>query len=139
MQIVRSYILGAIVLLFLFGNIGFEVFKHICREDGVTVAYVINTIEHCDEHVEDLPPCCQEKHDDKGCCDDEVSFYQIKLDYFQKNLSLKFAQIDLTAPAPFYAPEFPVYENRESFRVAYEDPPPIEHNRRQAILQVFTI
>lgn len=139
MQIFRSYILFAIIPLLFVGNIGFDVFKHTCKEDGVTTAYIINTIDHCEEHLEELPPCCQEKHKEDDCCDDEVSFFQIKLDYFQNAQDYKFTNVEVITPVMF-AFDLPVYDDflHDHLWVS-SDPPPPDHNRRQAILQVFTI
>ena len=139
MQIVRSYILLTIIPLLFLGNVGFDVFKHTCKEDGVTTAYVINTIDHCEEHLEELPPCCQEKHKKDDCCDDEISFFQIKLDYFQKVLDHKFIPVQDLEPAVF-AYVVPEYNDKlhDHLRII-SDPSPPDNNRRQAILQVFTI
>ena len=78
----------ALLLLFV-GNVGVNVFKHICEKDGVTVSYFFNHLEeHCQDHLSDVPICCKKEEKkkegcgDKDCCDDEVEYIKIDLDYY---------------------------------------------------------
>jgi hypothetical protein len=127
-----------IILAFLFvGNVGLDVYKHICEEDGVSVAYVFNTIDHCDSHVEDLPPCCQEEHEEKDCCEDEVSYFQIKLDFFQQLGQIDFVSIETNPIVAVFADEVVVEKPILSF--SDTDPPPLETLERLSRLQTYLI
>jgi hypothetical protein len=95
-------------LLFV-GNIGIPVFTHACEEDGVFQSFFINTTNHCEEEVSNLPPCCTDEQSEKDdCCHDETSVIQLKIDY-----SLSWNSFSL---ACFYAPLeaiIPVYTSDE--------------------------
>ena len=124
-----------VFLLFL-GNIGVDVYKHICEEDGVEMAYVINTIDHCDEHEEDLPPCCQEEEKEDDCCDDEVAYYQLKFDFFQQ-----LGSIDYVIPQPtkiVWGEEVLTLEDQIIF-AGDSDPPPLERSTRLSLHQTYLI
>ena len=136
MQLIKSILLGFAVLLLFVGNIGIDVFKHICEEDGVSVAYVINTIDHCEEHIEDLPPCCEDQQKD-DCCDDEVAYYQLKLDYFEQ---FQQQQFPLVFWADFSFDDIQVPANISETRYfANNDPPPIQLSRRLSLIQSYLI
>jgi len=90
-RLLKSIVLVLALLLLLVGNVGVNVFKHICEEDGVTVSYFFKSSEeHCQEHIEELAACCKKEEKKKDCCDDEVEFFKIKLDYY--NAESKTAQ-----------------------------------------------
>lgn len=124
------------VLLFV-GSIGWDVFTHTCEEDGVSKAYVFNTITHCEEHNENLPPCCQQEHDNDDCCDDEVSYYNLKFDFFE-NTQLYVFQVVYILPNHFQI----VHEIRKDEFIAQcanTDPPPITLSRRLSVIQSYLI
>lgn len=78
------FLLGLLSLLFV-GNIGVNVFKHVCSEEGVSVSYLVNRgSEHCANHAiqQELPPCChsEEKKKKDDCCSDEVLYFKIHID-----------------------------------------------------------
>ena len=88
MRFIKHSIL-LLLLFFLFvGNVGVNVFKHICSENGVVVSYVFNEGENqCKMHEikQDLSSCCHENEskDEKGCCSDEVEYVKLKTDVEQ--------------------------------------------------------
>ena len=91
MRLLKSIILLLALLLLLVGNVGVNVFKHICEEDGVTVSYFFKSVEeHCQNHIDEPPACCKKEEKKNDCCDDEVEFFKIKLDYY--NAESKTAQ-----------------------------------------------
>lgn len=120
------------------GSIGLDVFKHICQDDGVSVAYIFNTIDHCDDHHIEVPPCC-EKEDNDDCCDDEVEYIQMKLDFFQdQESSSNYIQVDFQTP--IIALSDLSYVGR-SITQCYSntDPPPKRLSERLAIIQSYLI
>ena len=79
MLLIRNVFILTIVSLLLLGSVGIDVFKHICKEDGVTVTLFVEADHHCKE---DLQNSCCSGHDEKDCCDDEVQRVQILPDYY---------------------------------------------------------
>ncbi len=49
MQLIRSMFILSIVSLLLLGSAGIDVFKHICKEDGITVTLFVEAEHHCKE------------------------------------------------------------------------------------------
>lgn len=133
---VKTILLSSILSLLFLGNIGMDVFKHICEEDGVSVAYVFNTIDHCDSHVDELPPCCQEEHEEKDCCDDEVDHFQIKLDFFQQTVDIQFVDIAVNPIFVFYEK---VLVEQPFISYTDTDPPPLETLERLSLIQTYLI
>lgn len=87
----KSIVLLLALFLLFAGNVGVNVFKHICEEDGVTVSYFFKPgDEHCQDHLDELPICCKKEEKKKDCCDDEVEYFKINLDYY--NAQSKTAQ-----------------------------------------------
>ena len=83
MRLFKSIVLLLALFLLFAGNVGVNVFKHICEEDGVTVSYFFKTGEdHCQDHLDESPSCCNKEEKKKDCCDDEVEYMKIKLDYY---------------------------------------------------------
>lgn len=95
MQKVKSGILLGFVLLLFAGNIGFDVFKHICKKDGISYSLFIPPHDACNMHLnDDLPSCCvKDKVDEKrnslkeDCCNEEVKHLKISLDFFNTPLN----------------------------------------------------
>ena len=136
MQLLKSIIFLCATTLLFVGNVGLDVFKHICEEDGVSVSYVINTITHCEEVDEEIPECCQEEHED-DCCDDEVAYYQVKLDFFEQPQLPTFSIVNW---APFTFNEIQLSARiSESRYFTNCDPPPKELSRRLSIIQAYLI
>lgn len=87
MNAMRNIIFYTIATFLFLGSIGFNVFKHICPEDGIIVSYVIpQSDEHCsDEEIDACDTqltCCNESSEkEKDCCSNEFDFFQLKLDY----------------------------------------------------------
>jgi hypothetical protein len=95
----RTTILFLFIAFTFLGNVGFSIFTHTCKKDGVFRSYFIEQSDHCDEHQEEtLPPCCKKKTiKDKGCCNDEVDVIQIKLDFhnqYQTSIQLCFSEFE---------------------------------------------
>ena len=133
-------LLGALLLLFV-GNVGVNIFKHICKEDGVLVSYFVdNSDEHCADEQSALPVCCQkEKKSDKkdDCCSDEVEYFKIKLDFYD-SYSVDVPQA-WSANVPDY---FAVNTNPilfDTYKANYIDPPPISSREILILNQVFII
>lgn len=92
MKLLKTSILGFLIVFTFVGNIGMSVYTHSCEEDGVFRSYFINQEDQCAEHKkteENLPPCCQKVKtvakscvlkDD--CCSDDVSVYQLHFPYY---------------------------------------------------------
>lgn len=134
-----SYIIVLMIPMLFIGNIGFDVFEHTCREDGVSTAYFINTIDHCDNHIEDLPPCCQESHKEDDCCHDEISFYQIKLDYFKRFGEIEILNFPVHTPGLILS-RINLYDQQDlPERISYCDPPPLGNSKKRALIQVYII
>jgi len=69
----KSIVLLAALLVLFVGNVGVNVYKHICKMEGVSTAYVIPPAEdHCKKEKPTKKICCsnskQEQKDD--CCND---------------------------------------------------------------------
>ena len=87
MKFVKHTVALLLLVLLFVGNVGVNVFKHICKEDGTIVSYVFNeTEEHCGMHVEEqeLPPCCHKdessEEEEGDCCSDEVEYFKLKVE-----------------------------------------------------------
>jgi len=129
-------------ILFLGNSFGIDVFQHFCKEEGtLSVAYVINNIDHCEENVSEKESCCstQKEQKDDDCCNDEVEHIQIKLDYSEayQTPDFRIIQIDL----PFYAIEnsFVLESEYNVILSTYPNPPPISGREIGIQNQVFII
>ena len=130
---------------FLFvGNIGVDVFKHICQKDGVTISYFVPDNEHCGEKKAELPSCCQKKEEKshcssmeslrkKDCCDEEVAHFQVKLDFFQKVKVFTPIAVAVLTPAPFVQNEDVL--NTDLVVDNYVNPPPKESGGRDVLIK----
>lgn len=143
MKIAQSVILLSLLSVFFLGNIGVNVFKHICEEDGVSISYIVNRgEEHCGSHEKhaELPPCChadKEKAKD-DCCDDEVYYYKLQVDAEQIavfDFQLLGTLVEL--PGIFYAEYTPLSE--ECIVSNFEDPPPISGKDILLFKQVWNL
>lgn len=116
MKLGKTVILSLLILFTFVGNIGFSVFTHSCKKDGVSRAYIVNSQNHCEnEAIEELPPCCQKEskksNDNQStdakfkddCCNDEVDVFKINLDYFsQYEVHIPATPIELQSKEYFY-------------------------------------
>lgn len=120
MHLIRNAFILGIVSLLVLGSVGIDVFKHICKEDGVTVTLFVEADHHCKEEKQDS--CCS-GHDEKDCCDDEVECVQIQPEYFNDFFSPEFSLVTLrTAQVyPILAGE---YSKEENVVQNYAKPPP---------------
>ena len=137
MQLLKALGFSLMTIVLFAGTIGWDVFTHTCEEDGVSVAYVINTIEHCDEHKEELPPCCQEEEEEDDCCDDEVSYYNLKFDFFE-NIQLHVFQVIYVLPHHFEIID-EIQKDESIAQYTNTDPPPISVARRLSLIQSYLI
>ena len=80
MLLIRNVFIVSLVALVFAGSIGVDVFKHVCKKEGVSVSLFVEGDHHCKDIHEKKSCCSQEKEDD--CCDDEVDHFQLTLDYF---------------------------------------------------------
>lgn len=137
------FILGLLSLLFV-GNIGVNVFKHICKEDGVSVSYIVDQGEEsCDNHSiqHDVPPCChsneeEEKEDD--CCSDEILYFKLHVDaeqHFVPNFSFS-TPAELPAELEWSAA---VEYAEQEVSLGYITPPPPDSRELLLLKQVWII
>ncbi len=127
MHTMRNSVIVFLLSLFFASNVGVNVFRHICSEDGVTVSYVFNQgEEHCNQHEAEkkMASCCHEdpSESDDDCCDDEVEYIKLRVDAEQHHLPVfSFPVICITQPVFAALNEFPVPRSQEVFHI---NPPP---------------
>lgn len=86
-QLKSIFIISGLLLLFV-GNVGVNVFKHICQENGVWTSYFVQTAyDHCEsqhEAVKHAKSCCavEQEENKKDCCNDQTEFFKINLDFY---------------------------------------------------------
>lgn len=138
--VVKRLLLIPFIALLFTGSVGIDVFKHICSKEGVSLAFIVNTVEHCEEETKDSPSCCQEEKKKDDCCDDEVDVLQFDLDFFQKLVDLSFESVDLEQTRPYFIEFKPAIDAMEELRYSsYYPPPPISSSQKRAMLQIYTI
>lgn len=142
-----KYLQSAIFLfltafLFIGNSIGIDVFKHICNEEGtLSVAYVVNNIDHCEDESINIPKCCteSEQQNEEDCCDDEVVHYFLDLDFSQD--APLFYLSHLTSN--FLCSNIYHFYNRdEKIDIGilnYPNPPPLEGLDFLILYQIFLI
>ncbi len=134
MLLIRNVFLLSIVSLLVMGSVGIDVFKHICKEDGVTVTLFVEADHHCKEEVQSS--CCS-GHDEKDCCDDEVEHVQIQPDYYNNFFSPEWMAIVTPKSVSF---EFKEEVISEGINVAsYPQPPPLSGRQLLTNKQVWII
>ena len=134
MQLTRSMFILSIVSLLLLGSAGIDVFKHICKEDGITVTLFVEAEHHCKEEVQSS--CCL-GHDEKDCCDDEVELVQIQPEYYNDFLTPE-CIIEIAQETDIYcAGEKLILE--EDYISSHPQPPPFSVKRRLSTNQVWII
>lgn len=127
----------AFAALILAGSIGFDVFKHICSEDGTSLSLFVEARDsHCEEEKNS---CCAEEQKDDDCCTDEQQIIQLKFDFFQKALQFAYG-----ANLHYFDSVKPHFEeaviHREKVLLAnWNPPPPLLQSQRLAFIQVYRI
>lgn len=142
MERVKNTILLGLIVFFFAGNVGLNIFKHVCSEDGESISYVVNTAgESCDNHHEEenVPPCCKVSHeDDNDCCKDEFQYVKLKFDAEQIFIS----QIEWL-PLKDIQSIYSIDENSEiedaTAFAEYPKPPPLSTSEFLSINQVWII
>lgn len=142
-QLKTLLIISGLLILFV-GNIGVNVFKHICKEDGVWTSYFVKTSDdHCEKKAKVLnhvKSCCskEEKKEKDGCCNDQTEYFKIKLDFFNDPSIVVPHLSAVIIPSHF---EFVYSESKkEYFSKKYINPPPKKAGRDILTLhQVFII
>lgn len=133
-------VISILFVVFIFmGTTGLRVFKHACEEDGVFTSYFIQLDDHCTDHQEELPACCEKEKDKDDCCSDEVDIYTVDFDYFQDS--------DIQVPGFLFpaeiTPFFELYPTiNDPIRSAFLlRPPPFTRSGRDilAYIQIFRI
>jgi hypothetical protein len=83
---IRSSLVKVLAAFTCLGNVGFNVFTHTCKKDGISRSLFIHQNHQCEHHQEEsLPPCCKKKAiKDDNCCNDEVDVVKINLDFFNQ-------------------------------------------------------
>ncbi|MFZ9028725.1 MAG: HYC_CC_PP family protein [Crocinitomicaceae bacterium] len=134
MQLIRNVFILSIVSLLVMGSVGIDVFKHICKEDGVTVTLFVEADHHCKEEVQ--TSCCS-GHDEKDCCDDEVEHVQIQPDYYNDFFSPEWIAVIAGKPLSFVLEEKVISEEINISN--YPQPPPLSGRQLLTNKQVWII
>lgn len=134
MHLIRNVFILSMVSLLVMGSVGIDVFKHICKEDGVTVTLFVEADHHCKEEVQ--ASCCS-GHDEKDCCDDEVQHVQIQPDYFN---DFFFPEFHYTAVELNIKPVFVELSPSEKPLIGnFPQPPPLSGRQILTHKQVWII
>jgi hypothetical protein len=132
-----SLVVFSFGILFV-GNIGMNVFKHICKEDGVSISYFLQDEHHCQEKeksCKEAKSCCA-KDIKEDCCSDEVQYFQIKLDYVNEVSNDLFVCHDvLPSESRVNVSEF----TKEPCIALYPQPPPDSGREILILYQTFLI
>ena len=138
---------GAILILSLFlliGTVGFNVFEHICKKEGVTISYFVNSGENLCKEKHDFEAsksCCHHKkksENNKGCCSNEVEYFKLKIDARSDMLwKVDFPNYTVISEYPKVVVQKLVLQ--ELYSMDYIDPPPIDSKEIRILKQVWTI
>lgn len=128
MKSIKSiFIISGLLLLFV-GNVGVNVFKHICQENGVWTSYFVKTADgHCgDKHEakKAIKSCCSSEKEEKkkDCCNDQAEYFKINLDFCNDPSISVPVSSSITIPANFI---FVVSETKHDYYTSkYVNPPP---------------
>ncbi len=130
MKYVKHTAIFCLLAILFVANVGINVFKHICSEDGVAISYIFDASDdHCGEEVmhADLPPCCQKEEQDSkeedDCCSDEVEYYSMKVDAEVHNATPFSYPVIAQLTQHYYNIELPPVKQKEH-RTTYVHPPP---------------
>lgn len=137
MRFIKHAVLVLLLFLLFVGNVGVNVFKHICSENGVAVSYVFNDGEdQCKMHElkhHDVPSCCyeNESEEEKGCCSDEVEYVKLKTDVEQHHPDDFSFPVQAVLVSSFILNEVPQWY--DECIVNYRTPPP--PNSRELLIR----
>ena len=142
-QLKLLIVISGLLILFV-GNVGVNVFKHICQEDGVWTSYFVKTADdHCENEekaAEHAKSCCSKEKEEqkKDCCNDQTEYFKIKLDFFNDPSVIVPLSSSIIVPSNFV---FVFNETqKEYYSKNYINPPPIKAGRDILIQhQVFII
>lgn len=139
---VRTIVIYSLLLVLFAGNVGINVFTHICREDGVSVSYFINAGEdHCHRKMaEEESSCCHEDQPSKDddCCNDEVRYIQWRGDA-ERHAFPEFRFSGCIVPEIFEAPAVTVELATAEVPVLYTDPSPPDGREILLLKQVWIL
>lgn len=132
------------LLILLVGNVGVNVFKHICQEDGIWTSYFVKTAnDHCENEemaLEHAKSCCSsdQEQEKKNCCNDQTEYFKIKLDFYNDPSIVIPSATPCTIQHSF---EFVLNDIQENYYTTkYVNPPPVKAGRDILIQhQVFLI
>jgi hypothetical protein len=142
MQRWKSLVLVVFSTFLFVGSIGMGVFHHSCHNDGSTTSFFFEQTDACGHEEQEEDACCsmdvnnKQHSEEDDCCDDEVSVYQVKLDYSHEYLAIPFIAL------PIQLNSFNVYSEIVLPKTSLQPitrPPP---KKRRAILvenQTFLI
>ncbi len=88
-----------LLLIFLAGNIGVAVNKHICYSEGIVEFYFSSENISCSEHNEQsnhVAACCKKPAEDADCCNDDVVYSVLDIDQFRGESKPFVAEISAT-------------------------------------------
>ncbi len=141
MRNLKSIILLSFLLVLFVGNVGVNIFKHVCAEDGVSISYFIQGPDECEEHHDIEPACCSESASDKDddCCSDIVSYLSVELDYFESFDSIDIDPMQLATIVNFSFDFNSVGFKEVYVAHTYDDPPPKDSQTTRISYQVFLI
>jgi len=142
-QLKSIFIISGLLLLFV-GNVGVNVFKHICQENGVWTSYFVQTADdHCEsqhEVVKHAKSCCAVEQDEnkKDCCNDQTEFFKINLDFYNDP---SIAIPSTVAIVNTFSFDFVLHETQQDYYTSkYVNPPPKKAGKDILIQhQVFLI
>lgn len=100
----------------------------------MSVSVFVEPDHHCKEETNAHACCSAQDKDD--CCDDEVSHFQIKLDYFNKFQEFQFISQEMSFEPVWITAEI-VVENTTVQQ--YPQPPPLSGRDILVLKQVFVI
>lgn len=137
-------ILSLFAAAFIFvGAVGVDVFSHTCEVDGTFVSVIFEpSDEHCGDHQQELPPCCEvEKNShttDDDCCDDTVDRFQVKIDFSQE--ITHFQLIGAVIPSfDVFFPESDKFSDEDLTTAGLRAPPPLIGRDYQIIYESWLI
>lgn len=131
-----------IAFLFIGNSIGVDVFKHKCNEEGtLSVAYVVNNIDHCEDESINIPECCKDskQKEESDCCDDETVHYSLDLDFSQDAPSFYYSHLNAKFLCSNIHPLFRRDDKIEIGILNYPNPPPLKGLDILILHQVFVI
>jgi hypothetical protein len=122
------------------GNVGINVFKHVCLEDGVSVSYFVQNEHDCDSHAQKVDACCHTLTEKKkDCCTDSIEYVNVELDFFESEDELHFGFIPENPTKLALFEQVTLGFNQRCFTRLYDDPPPYSSKYLRIRHQLFII